>query len=66
MLLSNRLLFQFSSQITVNEGCWLLVRGFIDNKETTLKNVSRPPGNAKAQIKNIFNMIIEEASGLQG
>lgn len=56
--------FQFSFQITDKEGRYLLVKGFIDNKEITLVNVYRPPGGGKELIKKVFNMITVEASGV--
>lgn len=64
VLISNRVNFQFSSQITDKEGCYLLVKGFIDNKEVTLLNFYRPPGSNKGLIKKVFNMIITNTSGV--
>lgn len=64
ILISNRVNFQFSSQITDKEGRYLLVKGFIDNKEVTLFNFYRPPGTNKGLIKNVFNIITTEASGV--
>lgn len=57
VLKSNRVSFLFSSQITDKEGCYLLIKGFIDNREITRVNVYRPPGSDKALIKKVFNMI---------
>lgn len=62
--LSNRLNFQFSSQITDKEVCYLLVKGLIYYKEITLVNVYRPAGGVKALIKKVFNMITVEASSV--
>lgn len=64
VLISNRVHFQFSSQITDKEGRYMLVKGFIDNKEVTLLNFYRPPGTNKGLIKKVFNMITTEASGV--
>lgn len=64
ILISNSVNFQFSSQVTDKEGCYLLVKGFIDNRELTLLNVYRPPGNDKCLVKKVFNMITMEASGV--
>lgn len=42
ILILNRTNFQFSLQITDKEICYLLVKGFIDNKELTLLHFYRP------------------------
>ena len=39
-----------STQITDKEGCYVLVKGFIDSKEVSLLNVYRPPGQDKLLI----------------
>lgn len=52
----------FSSQITDNEGCYVLVKGFIDHKEVTLLNIYRPPGSDKQFIKKIFDLISVKSS----
>lgn len=64
ILIPNRINFMFSSQITDKEGCYVLVKGFIDHKEVTLLNVYRPPGNNKMLIKKIFDLISVETSGV--
>lgn len=64
ILVSNRVNFQFTSQIADKEGQYLLVKCFIDHKELTLLNVYRPPGYDKQLIKKIFNLISEDASGV--
>uniref|UniRef100_A0A3Q3BC05 ribonuclease H n=1 Tax=Kryptolebias marmoratus TaxID=37003 RepID=A0A3Q3BC05_KRYMA len=64
ILLSNGLNFQFSSQIKDKEGQYVLVKGYIDHKEVTLLNVYRPPGNNKQLIRQIFDMITTEVSGI--
>lgn len=51
ILISNRVDFIFSSQITDKEGRYVLVKGLIDHKEVTLLNVYRPPGSDKQFIK---------------
>lgn len=64
ILISNRINFRFTSQITDKERCYIVVKGCIDNKEVTLLNVCRPPGNDKLLIKKIFNMISTESTGV--
>lgn len=64
ILISNRVNFQFSSQITDKGGRYVLVKGHIDNSEITLLNVYRPPGYDKPLIKKVFNMLTTEASGV--
>lgn len=64
ILISNNVNFQFSSQITDKEGCYVLVKGFIDHKEVTLLNVYRPPGSDRQLIKKVFDLICLETSGV--
>lgn len=64
ILLSNQVNFQFSSQICDKEGCYILVKGYIDHKEVTLLNVYRPPGKDKHLIKTIFDLIATQISGV--
>lgn len=39
ILISNKINFQFSSRRNDKEGCYVLVKGFIDHKEIALLNV---------------------------
>lgn len=64
ILISNKVNFQLSSQISDKEGRYLMVKGLIDHKEVTLMNVYRPPGHDKQLIKKMFNMISTETSGV--
>lgn len=64
ILISNRLNFKFSSQIKDKEGCYILVKGFIDHKEVTLVNVYRPPASTKHLIKRIFDLLSVDSSGV--
>ena len=64
ILIPSRVNFQLISQINDKEGCYILVKGYIDNKEVTLLNVYRPPGKDKCLIKKIFDHITTEISGV--
>lgn len=57
MLISNKVAFQLSTQITNKEGRYVL-------DVMSLLNVYRPPGQDKLLIKKQFNLIATEVSGI--
>lgn len=50
--------------ISEKEGRYVLVKGYLDQKEVTLVNVYRPPGREISFIREIFGLIASEASGV--
>ena len=52
------------SELTDKEGRYVLVKGFLDRKEVTLVNVYIPPEQDNSCIKNIFQLIASESSGV--
>ncbi len=64
ILIPNRVNFRVVSEICNKEGHYVLVRGFLEQKEVTLVNVYIPPGQDNSCIKEIFGLIASEASGV--
>lgn len=64
ILISNKISFQFSSQIADKEGRYILIKGILDSKVVTLLNIYRPLGQDKSLIRTIFDLIVTETSGV--
>ena len=64
ILISNRVNFQLVSTFCDSEGRYVLVKGYLDQKEVTLVNVYNPPGQDHSCIREIFDLIASEASGV--
>lgn len=64
ILISNRVHFQMVSQFGDREGRYVLVKGYLDQKEVTLVNVYLPPGRDNSCIGEIFDLIVSEAYGV--
>ena len=64
ILLPNKINFQLTAEIKDREGRFILIRGKIDHKEVTLLNVYMPPGQDRSLHQKIFNLLVQEASGI--
>lgn len=64
ILIPNRVNFRVVSEICDKEGRYVLVRGFLEQKEVTLVNVYIPPGQDNSCIRETFGLIASEASGV--
>lgn len=56
--------FQVEAEFCDKEGRYVLVRGCLDQKRVTLVNVYLPPGQDNSCIKEMFQLIASEASGV--
>lgn len=63
-LISDTINFKVISMFSDREGRYVFVKGYLDQKEVTLVNVYIPPERNNACIRDIFELIASEASGL--
>lgn len=64
VLIPNRVNFQVVSEFCDKEGRYVLVKGFLEQKEVTLVNVYIPPGQDNSCIREISDLIASEATGV--
>ncbi len=64
ILISNRVNFRLISEFSDKEGRYVLVKGFLDQQEVTLVNVYIPPDQDNSCIREIFQLIASEPSGV--
>lgn len=64
ILISNRVRFEFVSELSDKAGRFILVKGKIDQKDVTLLNVYAPPGSNMSFYKKVFNLIVTESYGV--
>ena len=64
ILFPKKINFQLTAEIKDKEGRFILIRGKMDHKEVTLLNVYMPPGHDKSLFRKVFNLLIQEASGI--
>ncbi len=64
ILISNRVNFRLISEFSDKEGCYFLVKGFLDQQEVTLVNVYIHPDQDNSCIREIFQLIASEPSGV--
>lgn len=63
ILISNKITFEFKSEISDKEGRFILVKGKIDHKDITLFNIYAPPLSNVSFFKKIFDLITTESHG---
>lgn len=64
ILISNCVNFRLLAEFTDKEGRYVLVKGLLDKKEVTLINVYIPPEQDNSCIREVFQLIASEASGV--